>query len=369
MDKPLNMSEAQYCMVSLTYERASDFRAHVGGNPDDIDRYIKMENMNEVKRVLEMFPEHLPEPSDDPKSASTPTLEPEPSPASTSRCIECSSSYPGPSTSSAASSSTSSVPLFPPLNATNPWTSVFISGDTIHDHPTPSHTHTPPSHASSSMPESITSSATLTPDASAPPPSPPPLVEDFPSYFEPSTSSIASTFNDAPASLPPLSSSPAFDDVFGFFSFQEPSSTLPDLPAPLTPPHSPHLPPMTFPPLSPLHPHHAMPPFLSFNPPSPISPTSTVFPSASPSNWPKGRVIAAPFPGPSQAFRETMAVFLPDYDYKGLSASRYKIAGEVMSRKHAEDQKVIERLEMQQRLSKAYIECRRENGADFKACE
>jgi len=62
-----------------------------------------------------------------------------------------------------------------------------------------------------------------------------------------------------------------------------------------------------------------------------------------------------------------MAMFLPEYDYRGLAASHYQIVGEVMNRKHAEDQKVIERLEMQQRLSKAYVECRKESGADLKS--
>jgi len=38
-----------------------------------------------------------------------------------------------------------------------------------------------------------------------------------------------------------------------------------------------------------------------------------------------------------------------------------------MNRKHGEDQKVIERLEMQQRLGKAYIDCRQEHGTDLKA--
>jgi len=80
---------------------------------------------------------------------------------------------------------------------------------------------------------------------------------------------------------------------------------------------------------------------------------------------PPPRIIAARFPGKNM--RESFALFMPSYDFRGRGASLHRIAATIIQMKHTSDHQIIERLEMQQRLSQAYVDCRRDNGADMRA--
>ena len=282
-------------------------------------RILILGDRNEVKRVLEMFPEHQPEPSTVSTRANTSAISPwerfRTSPAST----------PVPM---ASSSQTIGIP--------QQWMPMPTPGPAVQNQ-APSFTYLPSPPASSSVP----SSTTLTPTPSAPPSSPPPLIEieepHSSTSSQPSSSTITSTSTVPASSLSPPNISTFIDDFFEFLPTSSPA---------------------TFPPIT----------TSDQLPPPPLLPP-TIFPYSRTSYQPKGRIIASPFPGSSRTFRETMAMFLPEYDYRGLAASHYQIVGEVMNRKHAEDQKVIERLEMQQRLSKAFVECRKESGTDLKSCK
>lgn len=83
---------------------------------------------------------------------------------------------------------------------------------------------------------------------------------------------------------------------------------------------------------------------------------------------PAGRIVAATFPGPPELFKKNIGMFLPDYDYSGLGASLHRIVRRILQMKHAIDHLVIERLECQQRLSRAYLDCRLESGPDPRSC-